>query len=444
MDGATWALASGLLRIAGALFLAGSNVYLYRFSRRRYLLVWTWAWLALALAQLIQQSALVGAGGPPWVRWMGPAFWTAALGILTVTSALLLMIGSRMMLGRPLGRTWPALGAALGAWIAVSASLGLPTEAVMLPVLVFTVVAYARIGVTFISSPVLPTGDGTRVVGIGFLLWAAQNVLYLVPEGPLITPTRLLLAAFVEVLVGAGLMLVFFERGQSEVLDEKARLQALMADELLSHERMESLAGELVAEAERERRVRAEQLRQGVAEPLSRAIELVARSEPQHPHLGELRRIHHEAANLADDLLPAIIDADGTAAAIAWSCAAMGKRDGIDVTATGSFTDAGLDAETRDALFFSVAELLANVAQHSCARAATVELAGDRQTVTVVVSDGGVGFNPSQAALAPEAHGLFGISRRLGMLGGALSIDSKPSHGTRVTITMRRGYTRRR
>jgi signal transduction histidine kinase len=96
--------------------------------------------------------------------------------------------------------------------------------------------------------------------------------------------------------------------------------------------------------------------------------------------------------------------------------------------------DAPLDVEVRAdvpsrperpveaSVYFAVAELLANVAKHAHATAATVELGYQRHILTATVTDNGTG-----GAVAAEGSGLHGIERRMAAFGGLLQIDSRPA-----------------
>lgn len=81
------------------------------------------------------------------------------------------------------------------------------------------------------------------------------------------------------------------------------------------------------------------------------------------------------------------------------------------------------------AVYFAVAELLANVAKHARATRATVELGYDSANLTAVVADDGVG-----GAAGYEGSGLSGIERRIAAFDGRLHIDSPPGGPTRIAI----------
>ena len=59
------------------------------------------------------------------------------------------------------------------------------------------------------------------------------------------------------------------------------------------------------------------------------------------------------------------------------------------------------------------------------------------QQIEVVVQDDGHGFNPSTAAGPSQGHfGIQGMRERLTSLGGNLTIDSVPTHGTKVQASV--------
>lgn len=83
------------------------------------------------------------------------------------------------------------------------------------------------------------------------------------------------------------------------------------------------------------------------------------------------------------------------------------------------------------AVYFAVAELLANVAKHAEAERVTVELSYATRTLSATVKDDGVG-----GADASSGSGLSGIERRMNSFGGRLEIDSPAGGPTRITVAV--------
>jgi signal transduction histidine kinase len=74
-------------------------------------------------------------------------------------------------------------------------------------------------------------------------------------------------------------------------------------------------------------------------------------------------------------------------------------------------------------------EALTNAVRHAQARSIEVRVLGDAETVGVEVRDDGIGFDPERAQ---RGLGISGMTDRVTLLGGTLTIDSEPGRGTRV------------
>jgi signal transduction histidine kinase len=83
-------------------------------------------------------------------------------------------------------------------------------------------------------------------------------------------------------------------------------------------------------------------------------------------------------------------------------------------------------------LYFSAAELLANVARHAGATRADVRLSDADGLLVLTVRDDGRGG----AAVGPGGTGLAGLDRRARVLDGSFTIDSPPGGPTTATVTL--------
>jgi signal transduction histidine kinase len=87
-----------------------------------------------------------------------------------------------------------------------------------------------------------------------------------------------------------------------------------------------------------------------------------------------------------------------------------------------------------------VSESLSNVARHSRASRASLELTtpDDGATLELVIEDNGVGFDP--AGVVKLGHqGLANTRARVAEIGGLLAIESRPGAGTRVIVRLPSG-----
>src|ERR671916_2761506 len=142
-----------------------------------------------------------------------------------------------------------------------------------------------------------------------------------------------------------------------------------------------------------------------------------------------VRQAQKELNVLIAEMRPAALEGKGLASALReyvarWS---QGAEIPADFRVRGE-REAPLDVE--QALFRVAQESLANVARHSGAARAEVDLSYTDADLTLRVADDGRGFDPSRGS---GGFGLQSMRERLVRLGGRISIDSAPGDGTRVT-----------
>jgi len=93
--------------------------------------------------------------------------------------------------------------------------------------------------------------------------------------------------------------------------------------------------------------------------------------------------------------------------------------------------DLKLGADVRRELYLILKESVNNIARHSAATAAVVELTLSRGELRLVISDNGVGFDPHRDG---DGNGLPSMRKRATTFGGRLHIESETGVGTRVTL----------
>jgi PAS domain S-box-containing protein len=138
--------------------------------------------------------------------------------------------------------------------------------------------------------------------------------------------------------------------------------------------------------------------------------------------VAELLGATGELRELARGIHPAILTDRGLDAALK----AVAARAPVPVEVTSSVGER-LPAQVEAAAYFVVAEALTNVARYAGARRAEVRVERGETTVTVEVSDDGVG-----GADAVSGSGLRGLADRVATLDGTLAVVSPPGEGTIV------------
>jgi signal transduction histidine kinase len=97
-----------------------------------------------------------------------------------------------------------------------------------------------------------------------------------------------------------------------------------------------------------------------------------------------------------------------------------------------------LDAspEQEHAVLRIVGEALANAARHGRASSVDIRLGDDEGGLRVTIQDDGCGFVADESGRAATGFGLQGMRERAESVGGALLLESRPGHGTRVELAL--------
>jgi two-component system sensor histidine kinase UhpB len=213
-----------------------------------------------------------------------------------------------------------------------------------------------------------------------------------------------------------------------------------MLDRLESARREAARTALAAQEAERLRVAR--ELHDEIGQTLTAATiqaERAAEGDPERAPEA-LRRVAHavrdsldEVRRIARELRPEALDDLGLVNALIALCNRVGGQDGFTVRRElqGKLPPLAPDVEL---VIYRVAqEGLTNALRHSGARSATVSLVADAETLTLRVADDGMGM---PAPLPSGTAGIAGMRERALLVGGRLSIKSRPDHGTEVRLSI--------
>ena len=106
----------------------------------------------------------------------------------------------------------------------------------------------------------------------------------------------------------------------------------------------------------------------------------------------------------------------------------------IPVSMTVSQQLENLPTSLARAIFLTTQESMANIARHARASNVTLTLMRSDSTVTLTISDDGIGFEPDTTQQV--GHGLANMQARSEGLGGKFRLRSAPGHGTTVTMRL--------
>lgn len=214
----------------------------------------------------------------------------------------------------------------------------------------------------------------------------------------------------------------------------------------LSHQKLRRLAAHADQIKEEERKRIAREIHDDLGQNLLvlriDADMLASRTQRRHPRLNARARSTLEQIDatiksvrqIINDLRPTVLDL-GVNAAVEWQVAQFRQRTGIACEVSESHDDICLSDQCATALFRILQESLSNISQHANASRVQVKLEKCRDTVSLSVSDNGVG-----AAIDGRnklgSFGLVGIEERIKLLGGTFYIVSSPGAGMSVHVSV--------
>jgi signal transduction histidine kinase len=165
-------------------------------------------------------------------------------------------------------------------------------------------------------------------------------------------------------------------------------------------------------------------------DPTKAAAQLDRMQELAQSALAEMR-------SLISHLRPKTVAEEGLILALRRHVAERKKQDGLTVALDlEGYEEEGrrLPPEAEEALFRIVQEALNNVVKHAQTDQAGVRLRLREKTVSLLIEDQGVGFDPARASSGTSHLGLTSMRERVKALGGALRIESEPQAGTRIEV----------
>lgn len=150
----------------------------------------------------------------------------------------------------------------------------------------------------------------------------------------------------------------------------------------------------------------------------------------------------HELRELIGTLRPAQFQSRSLEHIVREAVAGFEVRTGIEVSvdAAGDTDVDGISLTQRITFFRILQEALTNAHRHGRASRAWVRLVAEQDLTTLEVADDGCGFDPTTLPEGPEGLpvqiGLAGMRDRARLVGGRCTIDSIPSSGTTVRVSI--------
>jgi signal transduction histidine kinase len=142
-----------------------------------------------------------------------------------------------------------------------------------------------------------------------------------------------------------------------------------------------------------------------------------------------------ELQRLMTDLRPSHLDDLGLSAAIRWYSTKVQEHLPLIIRVDIHGDECDLDDAMKITVFRIIQESLNNIIKHSNATHVNIHLHFDEKNVRISVFDNGIGFDQDQIQQRRTSRpslGLAGMEERAALLGGTVTVQSRPGYGTEV------------
>lgn len=227
--------------------------------------------------------------------------------------------------------------------------------------------------------------------------------------------------------------------GEIGILADSVNAMLASLDESRTSER--ALTKRLVDAEEAQRREIAKELHDEIGQALT-GLKLMLEAasdgdQTSSPHIEEAQALvaslMTQVRDISLQLRPSILDDMGVVPALTWLIERYEQQTPVRVRFLHHDADRRMSRSVETTVYRIVQEALTNVARHSGAFAATVDLAINEGALRLHVQDDGRGFDLSRAD-ASDHIGLRGMRERATSVGGTLTVDTVPGDGTLLTL----------
>ncbi len=204
----------------------------------------------------------------------------------------------------------------------------------------------------------------------------------------------------------------------------------------------------LLKTEERERRQLASDLHDSISQSLVLSImklSMISDSNEREtieqqisPINKQLEKTLQMTQSLTFELCPQSLYREGLETALDELAERLKKSFCIEITFEDDDNPKPLSEELRFFLFRATRELLINIKKYANARLVLIRVWRDQDTIKIIVTDDGVGFDPmilENNSKKEGGYGLFNIKEQLNRFHGTIAIESTPNLGTIVTMT---------
>ena len=234
--------------------------------------------------------------------------------------------------------------------------------------------------------------------------------------------------------------------GEKALRESERHQRDLLAQSHLMQEKLRQLSRQVLRAQEEERKRISRELHDVIAQTLTGInVHLAAlkkeatiNTKGLDRNIARTQRLVQKSVDIvhqfARELRPAVLDDLGLIPALHSFMKSFSVRTGIRTRLTAFAGVEQLDSARRTALYRVAQEALTNVSRHAQATQTQVDIQKLDGAISMRIKDNGKGFQPERVShsLKRKRLGLLGMSERLEMVKGRLTIESAPGKGTTI------------
>jgi two-component system sensor histidine kinase UhpB len=243
----------------------------------------------------------------------------------------------------------------------------------------------------------------------------------------------------------------FREENDPDIQQLAQTLHLLVGELEDSNRRYRELSKRAINAQEEERKRIARSLHDDTGQALSTLIINLERLErqgfPEAPEIearmGAARALAADILNtlrkIISDLRPSILDDLGLVPAIRWYASTYLGSSGVELNLIAPDDNLQVPIELATTLFRVTQEAINNISRHAQARAASITLRKNGDSIYLRIEDDGRGFDVAQdsgQAMERRHWGLLGIQERVELVRGEFMVVSEPGCGTLMEISI--------
>jgi PAS domain S-box-containing protein len=228
-----------------------------------------------------------------------------------------------------------------------------------------------------------------------------------------------------------------------------AMVNAQLYTDLLQREKeLEILSGARVQAQEDERRRIAREIHDGLGQMLT-AIkfnleileDMITAGKDERDRIDDMKNlldsVMKEAREISYNLMPSVLEDFGLAPALQLLSEQFANRTNVKVQFQAHGVTERLETNMEIGLYRIAQESLNNISKHAEATEVNLQIINHSKGIRLVIEDNGKGISAQPSlirATGKGGMGLPGMRDRASSIGGALTIDSTPNHGTLITV----------